>query len=303
VHEDDSGHFRVVPRPDVHLVPASSINSRDLLVRRPGLLSSSGQGLFRETQPSLTRPVVAAPMHDYGSPDPSAITSGRFKATDFDFGPQREVRPIMRQLGRDGSFLGMASEMALPNQLQKNVRSVKHDRVTRPVEPHFSPRKYIQRPTSPLFPVSSRPSRSHEMSTGPVIADQSSVHSLSQSRYEPPFSNSRDSLSALAFERSLQDSISRGNITRPYEDQSARSFTALRPPQTGSPVQYIERPIHYREEPSQQPVFYKLNDAQIRDRYRPEATTRENPPPPASGIGSVPTYVRAMPPKQVIVLE
>ena len=83
VYEDDAGRFRpriprdqdiysIASRADSYSIPASSVESRDFLVRRDRLPSQSAQAFLRDVQPSMTNPVDEERLPIYDAPPDSA---------------------------------------------------------------------------------------------------------------------------------------------------------------------------------------------------------------------------------------
>lgn len=252
VYEDDAGHFRPVPsrdqdfystapRADSHILPASSVQPRDFLVRRERLPSQSSQGLFRDVQPSLTSPVVGERIPIYDAPPESDYFTSlpdRHRRVEVGHGSiQRDGPPIKRQMDSPQPYIEKRGEISYTRRPVNEDMRVRHDRA-RQAQPEFSFRDSVQRPSSPAFPVSSV-SRPHETGPDPV-GYQAFLHNFSQSRLDPPLPRARDSFT-VASERSHQNSIAQANIPQRYGDRPAESFTTLRSAEARSPVQYVER--------------------------------------------------------------
>lgn len=176
-----------------------------------------------------------------------------------------------------------------------DMRLVDRERILRHGEVGDSLRDYRSKPASPRpsFPVPNRISRSHDMA-GPPVMDPGLIHTFSQSRLDPPLSQTRNGLNSLS-ERFDQNVVRQGHD----QFQPTRSFSGIgSPPQNRSPFQYIERPIPPREE-HRQASYYNHHDPQPEQRQIPQYQTRG---PPAHGENPLP-YARAMQPRQIIVLE
>lgn len=249
-YEDDAGRLRPLPsrdqefypaasRADSYLLPASSVQRRDFLIRPKRLQSQPAQGLFRDAEPSMTGPVVGERIPIYDAPPESGYLTplpDRYRRVEGGYGSmQQEGPPFQRQLNSPQQYLENRSESSFTQRpLNGGMRVAEHDRARQP-HTEFSYRETVQRPPSPAFPVSSRVSRSYEM--GPESVN------FSQSRLEPSLPRARDGFNAAAAESSHQNSILQESVPLRYKDRPEETFTTLRSAEARPPAQYVERPM------------------------------------------------------------
>ena len=157
VHEDDSGHFRPLPSRDQdfytaapygdsYLLPASSVQPRDFLVRRERLPSQSAQGLFRDVQPPLTGPAVGERIPVYDLPPDSSLSaaSSHVRRTEVGAGSTQREGPL--------PYLEKTSEGSYSRwPASEDTRVVEHDRITRQVNPISALGMPFKTPHRPLF--------------------------------------------------------------------------------------------------------------------------------------------------------
>jgi hypothetical protein len=258
IEEDDFYHFRpvpshnervysIAPHADSPLMPASSLQPRNFHTQNPRTPCQSSQDLLRDTQQSLTGPSgERIPVYD--APVESgylATTPSHFRRTEIGVssGYQWEVPHTRGEMDFPRHLPDNVNEnLYLRPPVAEDLRMVGRGQAVRLKEPDFGPMNQGQRSSSSSFPVPYRVSRSYEMNHDPVYTDQAFIHTFSQSRLGPPLPKARDGTN-LPPERSHQNFVSQDNIPQRFEDQSARSFTTVRPAQARSPVQYVERPM------------------------------------------------------------
>lgn len=228
VHEDDYGRFRPIVateqhqlRRDSQLIPASSIPAR--------------QGLFIGMRSSSTDPTGGSrmiPVYDIpDSPEhmrrPQALLGSE----------QRDSYQVRRTIGSPDRFRDNRDDVFQARRLD-DMRLVDRERILRHGEVDNGLRDYSSKPASPrpCFPVSNRISRSHDMAS--PLVDPGLIHTFSQSRLDPPLSQTRNGLNSLS-ERFHQNVVRQGHD----QFQPTRSFSGFgSPPQNRSPFQHIERP-------------------------------------------------------------
>lgn len=251
VYEDNPGRFRPVasrdqdlysaaPRVESHL---SSVQPREFLVRREMLPPQPSNGMSKVVQPPLTGGVGGERPPIYNSPLDSGHNTSlpdRYGRVEVGHSSIRhQGLPMGRQMDPPQPFLesrGDGSSTYRP--VNGDMRVVEHDRI-RQLQPEFSSRHSLQRPSSPAFPVSRLP-RPHESSPEPVEY-QTFVDNFSQARLDPPLLRARDERNVVR-ERSHHNSVARAINSQRYEDRPADSFTILRSAEARSPVRYVEGP-------------------------------------------------------------
>jgi hypothetical protein len=253
VYEDDAGRFRprlprdqdlysTAPRADSYLLPASSVESRDFLIRRERLPSQSAQAFFRDVQPSTTDPVDEERLPIYDAPPDSAyftLPYDRYRRRpEVGYEPMpREGPSFKRQVESPEPYLENRSGSSYARRpVNGAMRVVEHDRANQP-HTEFSSRDTVQIPLPPAFPVSSRVSRSYEMGREPAF-----LTNFSQSRLEEPLPRARDGFNGL-FASSHQNSIPQNRMSQRFEDRPAETSTTLRSTEARPPFSYIERPL------------------------------------------------------------
>lgn len=270
IQEDNSGRFRPlpshekrlpVPAPytDSHLMPASSVHSRDFLVQHQRISSQPSQGLFRDNQPPLADRI---PIYDAqtepGYPTPS---SGPLRRVDVDFGSihQQEMSHVARHNGFPNALPNNLVGMGEIRESVNNMRVVEREHTVRRVESDLGHRSQIRQLPLPNFSAQSKDSRSYEMGPGPVVADHTFSHNFSQSRTAP--SLLRDGNGFSTSEHSYQNFVSPGsNDSQQYRDNSAGLPIDVRYRQERPQVQYMQRHnvynSHYSEDAhTQQPAL------------------------------------------------
>ncbi|KAH6683281.1 hypothetical protein B0J14DRAFT_575557 [Halenospora varia] len=306
VLEDDSGRFRPLPARDYvyapiqaadsHLLPSSSVQPQNFLDRRPVIHSESSQGLFKDSRPSHIAPLERIPIYDAPEPGYLARPPERFRRADLDANKLdgatiiRIASPATNQRVEPAYY---RPSFETQNTTQRNGDS---DRGFRQMEPVYHG-SHVQKPPSPSYHVPVGVSRSYDMGPGRAV-DQAFIHEFSQSRLDGHVSRSRDGLSVLP-ERS-QNFVSQGNISRGYEDHSARSY-AMPPARARSPAAYSERPIQYREE-ARRPIVYEQRPVHEPGRYG----TIDQPILVRERVmghsgAPLPSYTRQMPPRREVI--
>ncbi|KAH8687832.1 hypothetical protein BGZ60DRAFT_394599 [Tricladium varicosporioides] len=307
VLEDDSGRFRPLPARDhvyapiqaanSHLLPPSSVQPKNFLDRRPVIYSDSSQGLFKDSRPSHVAPLERIPIYDAPEPGYLARPPERFRRADLDANKLdgstiiRIASPATNNKKVEPAYYRLPFENQ--NSPQRNGNSDCGFRQMEPVH-HGS---HVQKPPSPSYHVPVGVSRSYDMGPGRAV-DQAFIHEFSQSRLDSHVSQSRDGFSVLP-ERS-QNFDSQGNISRGYEDHSARSY-AIPPARARSPAAYMERPIQYREE-ARRPVVYEQRPVHELERYETinqPILVRERVM--GHSGAAVPSYARQLPPRREVI--
>ncbi|RDL39028.1 uncharacterized protein BP5553_03368 [Venustampulla echinocandica] len=316
---DDSGRFRPLPSSDYsvyasappsdsHLLPSSSIQPRDFLVRRPAVELESSQGLSRNARSSYTAPTAQIPIYDAPGPGSLARPSEQFRRSDVLDAGQREGPIIMRHIdsasfhhnsGGDAAYRRLTAENVRDNQ---SVRIREDDRGFHQVGPDYHG-NHTQRLRSPSLTASGRLSRTYDEGPSRPVIDQAFIHDFSQSRLDGPVRATNGSNVLPA--RSHQEFEGQGNRSRGYEDHPARSFATLPPARARSPAGYLQRPIsrHDREETGR-PIVYENPRSPAQMNYapveQPPILVRQGIMRPQAGVA--PSHAR-VPRRELVILE
>ncbi|KAE9375414.1 hypothetical protein N431DRAFT_542947 [Stipitochalara longipes BDJ] len=284
IHEDDAGHFRPLPSRDFslhstldsHLMSTSSAHSGEYLVRHPRVSSQPIQGLSRD-QPIFIDPATAERLPIYDAPESGYFQThpGYLRRTDDRPSQATSIGQIshsIRDNMSDGTYLGRSTHVG---DRSEQWGMVERDRRLPPAESEYSRGSHVLRPRSPEFSVSSRTlSHSYDPSSvrdGFTILAERAPQSFvdHRNRQDHEAHSARVGFTVLA-ERAPQN----------LEDHSARSFATIPSVRTRSPVQYVERPVYYKNE-SRQPVYYEDSRPFQREsfeRFEPQLRERHLPP-------------------------
>ncbi|RFU26043.1 hypothetical protein B7463_g10293, partial [Scytalidium lignicola] len=302
LYEDDTGHFKPVQNFNSnssfigvhHEVPSkSSMSLMETQAQRQAFPPSSNQGLFHDSQTSMSTsfvPMQDSRYHHSGSGVmPRHLDQIDGAEHNFGLSPKGEAPPrrgqsYQRVISNDHEHLYS------PSTDNANLRVIERGEMPRRGQFDFQLSEHTARPISPAFPVSSRVSRSHEMRTGPAVADQTFIHRFSQSRLGSTVPEAREDSFIVLPQKSHRNFVQHVD-PRSYVEQSTRLSTALDPhSSSGQPWDIVQRPHD-----SLQTVYP--------GRLHMEAPPRILREQPLNTPQEGPVYVRPTPRRQVIVLD
>lgn len=235
VIEDGHGRFRPYPSREQHGHTAPTFHPRDA-DRRPIALPRHTEGLSTNVPIASSRPVLSerVPMYDVPDSRPHEMHSNLPRREDERIAYQQPVQYMRREIAAPRFYLTNPDETYSPQRVANgNMRVVERDQFVRREVVEPSQRYYLQRPASPDLHGSKRVSR---FQNADGIADQDFIQRFSQSGLEPSLSQPQDGPGS--YQRFVPNVHRQGD----EPDQTARSFTAMRPVQARSPVRYLDRP-------------------------------------------------------------